>query len=154
MLYAYPMGLLMARVFRERQPKPIHGHMFLLSSIALIVLLGLPYLGGKDSETIYQLICIFSFFPTIIWFAARGVVTGFKQKAVSFLGRLSYPLYFVHFPLVYLYIYWVGRDGHPYEGYSQPWLLAICILLASILIATLCLLFYDDPLRKWLSKKK
>ena len=154
MLYAYPMGLLMARVFRERQPKPIRGHMFLLSSLALIVLLGFPYLGGKDAETIYQLICIFSFFPTIIWFAARGVVTGFRQKAVSFLGRLSYPLYVVHFPLVYLYISWVGRDGHPYEGYSQPWMLAISTILASIFIATLCLLFYDEPLRRWLSKKK
>lgn len=154
MLYAYPMGLLMARVFRERQPKPIRGHMFLLSSLALIVLLGLPYLGGKDAETIYQLICIFSFFPTIIWFAARGVVTGFRQRFVSFLGRMSYPLYVVHFPLVYLYISWVGRDGHPYEGYSHPWMLAICTILASIVIATLCLLFYDEPLRKWLSKKK
>ena len=39
MLYAYPMGLLMARVFRERQPKPLHGHVFLLCSIALLVLL-------------------------------------------------------------------------------------------------------------------
>lgn len=43
MLYAYPMGLLMARVFRERQPKPIHGHMFLLCSIGLVVLMGLPF---------------------------------------------------------------------------------------------------------------
>ena len=154
MLYAYPMGLLMARVFRERQPKPIRGHMFLLSSLALVVLLGFPYLGGKDAETIYQLVCIFSFFPTIIWYAARGVVTGFKQKAVSFLGRLSYPLYVVHFPLVYLYIAWIGRDAHPYEGYMHAWIPAIITLVASVLIATLSLLFYDEPLRKWLSKKK
>jgi peptidoglycan/LPS O-acetylase OafA/YrhL len=154
MLYAYPMGLLMARVFRERQPKPIHRHMFLLSSLALVVLLGLPFIGGKDIETIYQLVCIFSFFPTIIWFAARGVVTGFMQKVASFLGRLSYPLYVVHFPLVYLYISWIGRDGHPYEGYSHPWGLAICTYIVSILVATLCLLFYDEPLRRLLSKKK
>ena len=153
MLYAYPMGLLMARIFKERQPKPIKGHMFLLCSLALIVLLGLPFLGNKDVETIYQLICIFSFFPTIIWYAARGTVVGFKQKVVSFIGRLSYPLYAVHFPLVYLYITWVGRDGHPYEGYSQPWIPAIITIVAAELIAILCLLFYDEPLRKWLTKK-
>ena len=152
MLYAYPMGLLMARVFRERQPRPIKGHMFLLCSLALVVLLGLPSLGGKDADAIYQLVCIFSFFPTIIWFGARGIVTGWHQKAVSFFGRLSYPLYAVHFPLIYLYITWVGRDGHPYEGYAQPWVAALVTIVASVLIAVLCLLFYDEPLRKRLSR--
>ena len=153
MLYAYPMGLLMARVFRQRQPKPLHAPMFLLCSLGLIVLLGLPFLGNKDVETIYQLVCIFSFFPTIIWYGARGIVSGWQQRAVSFLGRLSYPLYAIHFPLIYLYITWVGRDGHPYEGYSQPWLPALLTITASLLIATLCLLFYDEPLRNRLNKK-
>lgn len=154
MLYAYPMGLLMARVFRERQPKPIKGHMFLLCSLALILLLGIPSFGGKDTETIYQLACIFSFFPTIVWYGARGFVSGWQQKAVSFLGRLSYPLYAVHFPLIYLYITWVQRSGYTYVGHSQPWIPALLTLAASLLIATLCLLFYDEPLRKWLSGKR
>lgn len=153
MLYAYPMGLLMARMFRKRQPKPIRGHVFLLSSFGLVALLGLPLFGGKESETIYQFICLFSFFPAIIWFAARGIVTGWRQKAVSFLGRLSYPLYAVHFPLIYLYITWVEKNGNPYQGYSQPWLPAIITIAASLLIATLCLLLYDEPLRKRLSRK-
>ena len=153
MLYAYPMGLLMARVFRERQPKPIRGHMFLLCSLGLVVLLGVPSLWNKDAETIYQLVCIFSFFPTIIWFGARGIVSGWRQKAVSFLGRLSYPLYAVHFPLIYLYISWVQRSGYNYEGHSQPWAAALITLAASIVIAILCLLLYDEPIRKWLGKK-
>lgn len=153
MLYAYPMGLLMARMFCKRQPKPIEGPVFLLSSLGLVALLGLPLFGGKDTETIYQLVCLFSFFPAIIWFGARGIVTGWRQRAVSILGRLSYPLYAVHFPLIYLYITWVGKDAHPYEGYSQPWLPAIITIVASVVIATLCLLFYDEPLRKRLSRK-
>lgn len=153
MLYAYPMGLLMARMFCKRQPKPIEGPVFLLSSLGLVALLGLPLFGGKDTETIFQLVCLFSFFPAIIWFGARGIVTGWRQRAVSILGRLSYPLYAVHFPLIYLYITWVGKDAHPYEGYSQPWLPAIITIVASVVIATLCLLFYDEPLRKRLSRK-
>ena len=153
MLYAYPMGLLMARMFRKRQPKPINGPVFLLSSLGVVALLGLPLFGGKDTETIYQLVCLFSFFPAIIWFGARGIVTGWRQRAVSFLGRLSYPLYVVHFPLIYLYISWVKREGYTYEGFSQPWAPAIITIVVSILIATLCLLFYDEPLRKRLSRK-
>lgn len=153
MLYAYPMGLLMARMFRERRPKPIKGHMFLLCSLGLVLLLGLPFLVNKDAETIYQLVCIFSFFPTIIWYGARGIVTGWRQKAVSFLGRLSYPLYAIHFPLVYLYIAWVQQSGYTYTGLSHPWVAALFTLVASVLTATLCLLFYDEPLRKRLSNK-
>ena len=153
MLYAYPMGLLMARMFRKRKPEPLHGPVFLFCCLALVVLLGFPLFGGKDTETIFQLICIFSFFPGIIWIGARGVVQGRQQQAVSFLGRLSYPLYAVHFPLIYLYITWVGKDGHPYEGYSQPWLAALITIGASVLVATLCLLFYDEPIRRKLSRK-
>ena len=153
MLYAYPMGLLMARMFRKRKPEPLHGPVFLFCCLALVVLLGFPLFGGKDTETIFQLICIFSFFPGIIWIGARGVVQGRQQQAVSFLGRLSYPLYAVHFPLIYLYITWVGKDGHPYEGYSQPWLVALITIGASVLVATLCLLFYDEPIRRKLSRK-
>lgn len=154
MLYAYPMGLLMARMFRQRKPEPLQGPVFLFCSLALVVLLGLPLFGGKESKTIYQLVCLFSFFPGIIWIGARGMVSGRQQRAVSFLGRLSYPLYATHFPLIYLYITWVARDDAPYQGYIHPWLLVIITLVASVLIATLCLLFYDEPLRKWLSRKK
>jgi len=153
MLYAYPMGLLMARMFRKRKPEPLHGPVFLFCSLALVVLLGLPLFGGKETETIYQLACLFSFFPGLIWIGARGSVEGWRQQAVSFLGRLSYPLYAVHFPLIYLYITWVRQDAIPYQGYDQPWLAAIITIAASLLIATLCLLFYDEPLRKRLSKK-
>lgn len=153
MLYAYPMGLLMARVFRERQPKPLRGHVFLLCSLALMVLLGLPFLGSKDTETIYQLVCIFSLFPTIIWYGARGSICGWRQQIVSFLGRLSYPLYAIHFPLIYLYIMWVERSGYTYIGHSHPWAAAFVTFACALLLATLSLLLYDEPLRRWLNRK-
>ena len=153
MLYAYPMGLLMARMFRNCNPEPLHGHVFLMCSACLVLLLCLPIVGGKEAETIYQLACLVCFFPGLIWIGARGSVDGWHQRAVSFLGRLSYPLYAVHFPLIYLYISWLGRDATPYQAYDHPWVAAIITVAASLIIATLCLLFYDEPLRKRLSKK-
>ena len=154
MLYAYPMGLLMARVFRHRNPKPLRGHVFRLGSLALVVLLGMPLLPAGDAETIYQLVCLLSLFPALIWFSARGTVSGWRQQLVSFLGRLSYPLYAVHFPFVYLFIAWVGRDGHPYDGYSQPWLPLLLTLAVSLIVAVLSMLLYDEPLRRFLSKPR
>ena len=154
MLYAYPMGLLMARVYRHRNPKPLRGHVFLLGSLALVVLLGMPSLPAGDAETIYQLVCLLSLFPALIWFSARGTVSGWRQQLVSFLGRLSYPLYAVHFPFVYLFIAWVGRDSHPYDGYSQPWLPLLLTFAVSLIVAVLSMLLYDEPLRRFLSKPR
>lgn len=154
MLYAYPMGLLMARIFATRNPKPLTGHVFLSCSLALILLLGMPLLDGKWAETAYQLGCITILFPALVWYGARGMVCGWRQRAVSFLGRLSYPLYAVHFPLIYLYIAWVGLDGHPYQTYLHPWAAAAMTIIASVILATLCLLLYDEPLRKRLGKTK
>lgn len=154
MLYAYPMGLLMARVFRHRNPRPLRGHVFLLGSLALVVLLGMPSLPAGDAETIYQLVCLLSLFPALIWFSARGTVSGWRQQMVSFLGRLSYPLYAVHFPFVYLFIVWVGRDGHPYDGYSQPWLPLLLTFAVSLIVAVLSMLLYDEPLRRFLSRPR
>ena len=154
MLYAYPMGLLMARVFRHRNPRPLRGHVFLLGSLSLVVLLGMPLLPAGDAETIYQLVCLLSLFPALIWFSARGTVSGWRQQLVSFLGRLSYPLYAVHFPFVYLFIAWVGRDGHPYEGYSQPWLPLVLTFAVSLIVAVLSMLLYDEPLRRFLSRPR
>ena len=154
MLYAYPMGLLMARVFRHRNPRPLRGHVFLLGSLALVVLLGMPSLPAGDAETIYQLVCLLSLFPALIWFSARGTVSGWRQQIVSFLGRLSYPLYAVHFPFVYLFIVWVGRDGHPYDGYSQPWLPLLLTFAVSLIVAVLSMLLYDEPLRRFLSRPR
>lgn len=153
MLYAYPMGLLMARLFREYKPGTLRGPVFLLCALVVILAQGLPCLGGKVVETVFQLTCIFVVFPLVIWYAARGTVNGWKQNVVSFLGRLSYPLYAIHYPFVYLYIVWVGRDGNAYQSYSQPWVPAIVTIVVSILAATIALLCYDEPLRKRLSKK-
>lgn len=153
MLYAYPMGLLMARIFRKRNPQPIQGHVFLLCSVCLVTLLGLPIVGGKGAETIYQLACLSCFFPGIIWTGARGSVDGWHRQTVSFLGRLSYPLYALHFPLIYLYISWVGCDVTPYQTYDHPWVAAFITIASSLVIATLCMLYYDEPLRKRLNNK-
>jgi len=153
MLYAYPMGLLMARMFRKRNPQPIQGHVFLLCSVSLAVLLVLPVIGGKLVETTYQLVCLSCLFPSIIWTGARGSVDGWRRQTVSFLGRLSYPLYAVHFPLIYLYISWVGCDVTPYQTYDHPWVAAFITIASSLVIATICLLYYDEPLRKRLNNK-
>lgn len=155
LLFAYPAGLLLARIFRTRQIRKTNKPVFLITSLTLILLLAVPSIttitGWKYANAIYQFMCVAICFPFIIGFAARGTAEGWKKRVISYIGRLSYPLYAIHFPLVYLYIHWINTNQHPFGQweYSTP----IGVAVVNILIAILCLHFYDEPLRRYLNKK-
>lgn len=147
--FGYPMGLLLARLFKKKSPSSIQGpQVFWSCAIALLVIFLVPGLG--DFSCYYQVFCLIILFPIIIWSGARGVVQGNSKKYITFLGRLSYPLYAVHYPLIYLYIYWIKQvDPQGALFYGG----ATVVILANLLLGTLCLICYDEPIRKWLSNK-
>ena len=64
-------------------------------------------------------------------------------------GRLSYPLYIVHYPLIYIFAHWYWR-AHP--STPQLWLVAASLYVGVILLAWLLLKYYDEPLRAWLTR--
>jgi len=66
------------------------------------------------------------------------------------LGDISYPLYMVHYPFIYLYYAWVKHNNLTF-GESLPG--ALALLVDSVVLAYLSLKLYDEPVRKYLSKK-
>ena len=154
MLYGYPMGLLLARLFRSWKPSAIaRVPMFTLCSILLIAVLSVPSFTtiNPQLKVWYEIFCIVVVFPLIILYAARGEASGAKRSVINFIGRLSYPLYAVHYPLIYLYIHWINTHQHPFG--TSAWATPLAIAAISIVLATLALLFYDEPLRRKLSRK-
>lgn len=147
--FGYPMGLLLARLFKEKSPGSIKGSkVFWCCSLALLFIFLVPGLG--DFSCYYQVFCLVALFPMIIWWGARGVIEGSQKPFIGFLGRLSYPLYAVHYPLIYLYIYWIKQvDPHGTLFYGG----AVVVILANLLLGSICLIGYDEPVRKWLTKK-
>lgn len=144
----YPMGLLLARIFKEKNPAPIKDNkVFFYCALALLLVFLVPGLG--EYSYYYQIACLVLVFPFVVWFGARGLIEGSQKKWISFLGRLSYPLYAVHYPLIYLYIYWIKEvDPQGILFYGG----ALVVILANVALGTLCLLFFDEPVRKWLSR--
>lgn len=155
LFFAYPAGLLLSRLFRSRRPAPISGPAFTLSAVALVALMAVPSLstltGIKLLNPIYQCAVVCLGFPAIVWFAARGKVDGSRRSAVNFLGRLSYPLYAIHYPLIYLYIYWLNTGQQPFG--SSPWSTPVALFFIAIALGILCMLCYDEPLRRWLGRR-
>lgn len=151
MLFPLSMGMLLARTFK---PHKIKGA-FWICSLILIFLFAVPYIkpcGGISLNSLYEFVCIAFIFPFVVWLGACGNSNGkITHKANKLLGDLSYPLYIVHYPIMYIFYAWLIEKR--YYTLEQCWPIAILVIASSIILALLCLKLYDEPVRRWLSKK-
>ena len=102
---------------------------------------------------IYDAVCTILIFPLLVYLGASGKTTDKgTAKICKFLGDISYPVYIIHYPFMYLFYAWLWSK-EPHITFSQSWPIALVVFFGSILLAYLCLKLYDEPVRKWLSKK-
>jgi peptidoglycan/LPS O-acetylase OafA/YrhL len=144
---AYPFltGLLIRRLgLRIAVPQP-----FLLMSAVLLAVFTAPLFGRFNG--LAEAACVIVLFPLVLAAgAAPRRESGRIARLCVFIGDLSYPLYIVHYPFLYLFGHW-NWTTHP-----GPWRrgLAVAGLYAAIvLLAYLLLRFYDRPVRAWLSRQ-
>ena len=149
MLCPFTMGLLLSRIF-----KPIHyaRGAFWTSAALLLIIFHVPYIyndGALSLNGVFEAACIIAVFPLVVWYAASGKTTDIASTRICrFLGDISYPLYIVHYPLMYAFYMWLIKTRQ-YTLY-ETWPTALAAVTASIVLAWLCLKLYDMPVRKWL----
>lgn len=149
MLCPFTMGLLLSRIF-----KPIHyaRGAFWTSAALLLIIFHVPYIhsdGALSLNGIFEAACIIAVFPLVVWYAASGKTTDIASTRICrFLGDISYPLYIVHYPLMYAFYMWLVKTRQ--YTLHETWPAALAAVTASIILAWLCLKLYDMPVRKWL----
>ena len=178
MLFPFTLGMLMARNFNKTTrpqdhkttsqsavPEPVEGKVrrfdklsdrtiFWISVLVLFVLFSMPYIpktGSVSVNGIYELSCIICVFPLIIWFgAAANITNAFTTKICKFLGDISYPLYIVHYPVMYLFYSWLIKN----ELYTlgETWQVVILVMAVNVALAYACLKLYDEPVRRRFDK--
>lgn len=167
MMFPYCAGMLLARLFVKRSekgikpilPAIIRKYAFLICSAVLLILLPMPFIGHETQlwqNGLYVSLIILFVFPALIWTAAEGSGTesgSIKEKAMTLLGELSYPLYAIHYPVMYLFYKHIGFPN-VHTTMAESWILAICTAAGCIIFAYFVLKFYDKPLRKRLSSVK
>lgn len=149
--FSFSAGLLLSRTFI---PMKIRGAFWLCAG-AITLMLACPYLSASGEPTflngLYDCICTLLVFPAIVYVGACGATTDrFSSRTCEFLGRLSYPVYIVHYPIMYLFYAWVWAYG---LTFSSVWPVCIGLFVGIILLAWLSMRFYDEPVRRYLTRK-
>ena len=150
LLFAFSAGLLLSRVFK---PVRIKGA-FWIGGLAIVALSAVPRIGGSEHlwiNGLYDSFCAVVLFPVIVYLGASGKTTDrLTTRLCKFLGDISYPLYMVHYPFIYLYYAWVKNENLTFVQ-SLPG--AAALVVGSVVLAYLCLKLYDEPVRRFLTKR-
>jgi len=118
-------------------------------SIGLILLPAFLFPFSEVYNWLADPLVVIFYFPFVIMLGPGATTQKTTQAICRFSGKISYPLYMVHYPFIWVYMSYV-------EKYKP----AINILTWIIIIGTVLLLllaywvmkYVDEPLRKWLSK--
>ena len=150
LLYPFLVGLLLSRIGRTIKV----GNGFAVASLVIVVLMCMPKLGGDEKiiDGIYQMFCILIMFPIVLLIGAGSSLKGRNTNRLCvFLGKISFPIYITHYPLIYMHMSWVQR--HLDAPLGTHILVAISTLLIAIALAWSALKLYDEPVREWLKNK-
>ena len=129
--YPFFAGLLLYRL-------PIRvtlAHAYMWLSLLLVGLFAAPGLGRFDS--LYEALSVIVVFPITILLGASAVrLDGLAGILCRLSGRLSYPIYIIHYPAIYVFAHWCWNT-HPATG--RLWLVSALLYIGVIFAAWLLL---------------
>lgn len=117
-------------------------------SMALCASLVVP--SGILSGNWYPILFVGAIAPTLVLAGALYTPTTAQSAVFNVLGKLSFPLYAVHLPLV-RFAQGVGERAYPN---SEVWRISLVVVscLAAIPLAWACQRYLEPPVRTYLSK--
>jgi peptidoglycan/LPS O-acetylase OafA/YrhL len=151
LMYPFFAGLLLFRLKKLASIK----NALLWCTLLLLAALVIPRIGGETRlwmNGIYEAAVILIIFPLIVFMGASGnVQRPFIKRLCKLLGDMSYPMYLINYPVLYLYTAWIADTHYTLaESYGYALLLFALVVVLSYAVMR----WYDKPLRKWLMRTK
>ncbi len=117
----------------------------------IAALLFLTFLPGQASmPALYDAACAILLFPALVAICSRASIGPHAKRIALWCGRLSYPLYVLHPPLILVAIYLNNR--FPLSA-GMRWAVLAGGCAGAILFSWLVLVCYDEPVRAMLRHK-
>lgn len=158
--YCFFAGLLLFRLSARRPaaasaPQASRFPVFAVCSCIIVGVVCIDQIGGYEHplyDGIFNLFCVGLLCPFTVLLGSRRVALRERTKRTcDFLGRLSYPLYLAHYPIVYLFFTWM--DNHQNTPVGMQIFVAAATFLLSVATAYAAMRLWDEPVRAWLKGK-
>ena len=106
--------------------------------------------AGAAGRVAYDLACIVVVFPIMVVTGAVAPTSARLSGFYGWLGRLSYPIYIIHTPMLMI-IAGAGKAFSIDPFAHHPWF-GIVMAVAVIVIADIATRIYDEPVRRFLQR--
>ena len=139
--FGFSLGVIIFRL-RDHLTLGVGRFAPLLLSIVLLIILACPWNGGQHGVPWRDLISILVLLPMVV---VLGIAHDGSGRLTRLLGALSYPIYVLHFPILYLI------SHLPHAALRHVHLLSLAMIWTTLPVAYLAMRYYDEPIRRWLS---
>ncbi len=138
--FSFMLGMLIARHLRGPS-RP--SWLALLPALGLIACLMAPGRLGP----LYDLLFAMVLAPLLVWLGASVEPPAALQRPARWLGDLSYPVYAIHYPLMFL---WLGLAK---RAHLPAWVQVSGYFGLVVIAAWLLNRWWDRPVRRWLNAR-
>jgi peptidoglycan/LPS O-acetylase OafA/YrhL len=146
-LYSFFVGVLLSGIHARLPAAPVAAGLIWLFPCLLITTFVVPHIS-MTADPIIDLGFVLLMFPLLVWFAAGSTASAALSRIFDVAGKLSYPLYAVHYPIVRLIGFVLLHHSVSIAG--QLAVVAISVVGLTIL-GWIVFRFYDQPVRRALT---
>lgn len=150
MAFSFTMGLWLYRV-RERLPRRRFGWAAL--SLMLICAFAMPLVPKSipHGNGLYEAAALMLLFPAIILCGAHSDIGARERALCRVAGRLSYPLYILHYPFLLIYMNYALTRAPPLPNLVLAGAGSFALVVG---VSWAAFTLYDAPVRAWLMRTR
>ncbi|OOQ62107.1 acyltransferase family protein [Mucilaginibacter pedocola] len=139
----------LAGILAYRSKWIIKSRIGFLPFAALLLLIFMIPFNEKTNPFVDPFIAIF-IFPVLVALGAGATLRNGLRPLCKFSGDISYPLYMIHYPIIWLFQSYVEAKK---PMHNEMMLIMAISTIILIIMAWLILVYIDEPIRKYLKRK-
>jgi peptidoglycan/LPS O-acetylase OafA/YrhL len=140
-LFAFTTGMVIARI-GHAHARRVSWHAEICCAVfAVAILLPTPPAAAILLDILGAIVMC----PLLIVAGARFELSAVSRKIARLAGDLSFPIYCIHFPIIFMTHFAAKRLG--VDDDESLWIYVVVLVIS----AQLLFVFFDQPLRRWLA---